>query len=1005
MSLDEYVGDTSLPSIQNLDLNSPPNFCTPASHGPAFTSTGLAVAHSEMTPLFQLLRVALQFPVQITHLRIASNLLLMALAGGNKLLRIDLGNPERVDDIEIVQGAKDKGRGVGEVRDMWVDPSGTHLLVATMNGEIYYLPARSPTPVRPRHLPKLKGLTITSVAWPLSTTPTSSTTGPLLVGTSTGTIYELSVQPEKKDGGGYVKQVWRTPNDESSITGIFYTNTNASLATTRGRTPAQKDEERVVTLTTASGKMFYFAGKITRTSDGGIPSFGTEFFDAKAPSYQEFPPSPTGLQISPSAYTTPKPSEDGEGYDATLETPHITWLTASGLFHGPLTLGAAEPFAEHALIPPSAWHAPEGQKNAHILVSRFHFIILSDMTVKAISRLDGRLVWTTTVPISSVKESILGVVADPVAQTLWLYTTTSIYEIVITDETRDVSATLLTQKRFEPAKIYASTPAQRDVVNIALADDLLTQGEYNAAAEVYAATSKDFDEVCLALIDAGEQLDALRLYLRAKMDTFGVVKKRSGPEMMGRCMVGTWLVEVYMAKLNALEDTSSSSAEEVESIKNEWKDFINRYKGDLDRKTVYDLTTSHGRNEELLSFATAVEDWSFILKYWVERSEWSKALQMLSKQTEPEVFYKYATVLMTHVPSETVDIWMRNANLNPRGLVPGLLAYNAKIGGRSTRNEAVRYLTYVTTTLGNTDAAVHNTLLGILVAASADETALSHYLRRQDGDKTMANGPYYDLDLGLRLCLQYGRVASCVHIYSSLGRYVQAVELALKHNDVELAISIADGPTDDDTLRKNLWLTVAKHVVKRDGGIKTAMGILKKCDLLKVEELMPYLPDFVLIDDFKEEICNALEDYSRQIDRLSKDMDTSTRSAETIRQDIASLQKRYAVIQPGERCYICQYPLLTRQFYIFPCSHCFHGDCLTTRVVQSSGLRRWQQRRITELQAEIQNAASTGGDVRKAKDELDEIVAGECVLCGDAVVRKIDEGFGGDAEEVASWAI
>lgn len=41
---------------------------------------------------------------------------------------------------------------------------------------------------------------------------------------------------------------------------------------------------------------------------------------------------------------------------------------------------------------------------------------------------------------------------------------------------------------------------------------------------------------------------------------------------------------------------------------------------------------------------------------------------------------------------------------------------------------------------------------------------------------------HYNLDYALRLCTQNGRTQSCVHIYSQMGLYEEAVNLALKVN-------------------------------------------------------------------------------------------------------------------------------------------------------------------------------------------------------------------------------
>ena len=50
------------------------------------------------------------------------------------------------------------------------------------------------------------------------------------------------------------------------------------------------------------------------------------------------------------------------------------------------------------------------------------------------------------------------------------------------------------------------------------------------------------------------------------------------------------------------------------------------------------------------------------------------------------------------------------------------------------------------------------------------------------------------------------------------------------------------------------------------------MRFLENTDLLKIEDILPFFPDFVVIDDFKEEICTALEGYSAHIDALKADI-------------------------------------------------------------------------------------------------------------------------------------
>lgn len=122
------------------------------------------------------------------------------------------------------------------------------------------------------------------------------------------------------------------------------------------------------------------------------------------------------------------------------------------------------------------------------------------------------------------------------------------------------------------------------------------------------------------------------------------------------------------------------------------------------------------------------------------------------------------------------------------------------------------------------------------------------------------------------------------------------------------------------------------------------MKFLESTDLVKIEDILPFFPDFVVIDDFKAEICTALEDYSARIEELKAEMDEATASAASIKRDIEGLANRFVTIEVGDKCWKCGVGLTSRQFYVFPCQHMFHADCLISMVSSSLGMtniRRW----------------------------------------------------------------
>lgn len=284
----------------------------------------------------------------------------------------------------------------------------------------------------------------------------------------------------------------------------------------------------------------------------------------------------------------------------------------------------------------------------------------------------------------------------------------------------------------------------------------------------------------------------------------------------------------------------------------------------------------------------------------------------------------------------------------------------------------------------------------------------------------------YDLKYALRLCAEHDLKRACVHIYTTMGLYDEAVDLALQF-DTELAKQNADKPDNNVELKKKLWLKIARHVVEEEKDIKRAVEFLQECPLLKIEDILPFFPDFVTIDNFKDAICASLQEYNRHIEELKTEMDEATESAREIRAEIHSFRNRHAVVRSQDKCSACGYPLMLRAFYLFPCAHKFHADCLVAEVlphlpVSVRARASELQRRIaahtdrsdaspthTALAAATTLAVATTLPVQQEqslKDELDDLVASECVYCGDIMIRMVDKPFVTDDEYesvVQSW--
>jgi len=877
---------------------------------------------------------------------------------------------------------------------MFLDPSASHLIISTTLGENFYLHSQSK---QPKALSRLKGVSIESVAWNPSQ-PTASTRE-ILVGATDGNVYEVYIEPASefyRREERYSTQVWKIP--DGPVTGLW-----------ADTIPGRPDLRRV--MVASHFRLCHWIGKTGGRGREGSASIYTDIFQKEAPVTHD---TSGASATAPSSFAVSPEAADADGDDGGRS---FAWLYSQGVLTGTLytspvssNLGT-KVFHESKLHPrsvfPETMSARGGRKLiqdpiASMILSQWHVLALSEGRVVALNRLDGKVVYDQAV--LEPGQSALGLVADQQKNTYWLFTAQEIFEIVANDEERDVWKIMLQNQDYDAALRYAKGTAQKDSVATASGDYLSSKGQYLEAASVWGKSSKAFEEVCLSLIDHGQE-DALRKYLLTKLSSY----KKSA--VMQRVMIVTWLIQIFMAKLNSLDDMIATKGEllerpdtdgaqrDLEKVRSEFQEFVTKHKADLDPRTVYEVISSHDREEELLFFANTITDYDYVLSYWVQRERWNDALSVLNKQSNPDTFYRYGNVLMTHVATGLVDILMRRSNIDPQRMIPALLSYNENAAEVPlNQNQAVRYLHFVVTNHPDCSASVHNTLISIMAShPSPSEGALLGYLEGQPSP------PLYDADFALRLCIQHDRVQSCVHIYSAMEQYQQAVELALQHDDIDLAAIVADRLEGNDKLRKKLWLLIAEKKIKEASSIKEAIDFLKRCELLRIEDLIPLLPDFVVIDDFKEEICNALEEYSRHIDSLKQEMDLSQHTAEQIKAEIAALDSRYAIVEPGERCWICTLPVLSRQFFVFPCQHAFHSDCLGKRVLENSGMSK--RKRIKDLQNEVNQGLSVGPQRQRLVQELDGLVAEQCVLCGDLGIKQIDEPFIHEGDDLEAWAI
>ncbi|KAJ6885007.1 vacuolar sorting protein 18 [Populus alba x Populus x berolinensis] len=866
--------------------------------------------------------------------------------------------------------------GDQSIHRVFVDPGGSHCIATVIGGGGAETFYMHAKWSKPRVLGRLKGLIVNAVAWNRQLI-TEASTKEVVIGTDNGQLFEMAVD-EKDKREKYIKFLFELKELPEAFMALQMETASLSNVT------------RYYVMAVTPTRLYSFTG---------IGLLETVFA-----SYLE---------------------------RAQRRAMHFAWLSGAGIYHGGLNFGAQhsyingdENFVENkALLDYSKLSdGVDAVKPSSMAVSEFHFLLLIGNKVKVVNRISEQII--EELQFDQTSESVSRGVS-------------------VNDEGRDMWKVYLDMKEYAAALANCRDPLQRDQVYLVQADAAFTSRDFLRAASFYAKINYilSFEEVTLKFISVGEQ-DALRTFLLRKLDNLAKDDKCQ------ITMISTWATELYLDKINRLlleEDNAlEKHSSEYQSINQEFCAFLGDCKDVLDEATTMRLLESYGRVEELVYFASLKEQYEIVIHHYIQQGETKKALEVLQKPAVPiDLQYKFAPDLIVLDAYETVESWMTTKNLNPRKLIPAMMRYSSEPHAKNETHEVIKYLEFCVHCLHNEDPGVHNLLLS-LYAKQEDDDALLRFLQCKFG-KGRENGPdfFYDPKYALRLCLKEKRMRACVHIYSMMSMHEEAVALALQV-DPELAMAEADKVEDDEDLRKKLWLMVAKHVIEQEKGtkrenIRKAIAFLKETDgLLKIEDILPFFPDFALIDDFKEAICSSLEDYNNQIEQLKQEMNDATHGADNIRNDISALAQRYAVIDRDEECGVCKRKILIvggdyrmsrgytsvgqmAPFYVFPCGHAFHVHCLIAHVTCS--VNETQAEYILDLQKQLtllgdgarkdinggitEDSITSMTPADKLRSQLDDAIASECPFCGELMIRQISLPFilSEEALLVNSWEI
>ncbi|KAK7491492.1 hypothetical protein BaRGS_00017321 [Batillaria attramentaria] len=791
------------------------------------------------------------------------------------------------------------------VHRIFLDPTGRHLIVSMNSQDNYYI-SLGTSSRKPKPITKLKGHLIESVGWNWQNA-NEKTTGAILLGSSKGLIFETELT-QFDDRSFFQGNIEIYLKQLFSLAGRERSEPVTGLQFDR-MPSSDLSVYRYYILATTPGRLYQFIGSVSTSAEPPmfIPLFQQYESGSDHPQFLEFP---GNFGFSDLHLFMPKFRQAAQTF---------AWLTGPGIYYGSIDVsGSAGPNSVTSNSKLISYPKDGDEPGVHpigMALTEFHMLVLYPNRMKAICCLNEQMI------LDDRFGRLLGICKDPIRGSIWTYTSQAVFMYKVSRETRDVWQMYLERGEFELAKRYCQDSRfNLEKVLIKQAEHLFETGKYEESATMYARTQNSFEQVALKFI---------KLPDKEPLQTF------------------------IMEKLNSLQPQDKTQLTMLVT----WLECIT-----LNRSVIYDLIASHGDVEDLVFFAHLMKDHERVISHHIQHENYRGALECLIKQSDIELYYKFSPLLMQYQPKDTVDAWIRQGKqLDPKKLIPALVQYDQN-RSHVQGNDAIRYLEACVQKFDNRDPAIHNFLLSLYAKLQPDN--LMTYLQLQ-GESL--DDICYDVKYALRLCAEYDHKRACVHVYSLMGLYEEAVDMALSV-DVELAKQQANKPDEDDLeLRKKLWLT----------------------------DWMPSSP--------------SLQQYNQHIDSLKEEMEEATQSAEEIRREIQSFRNKYSLVKAEDKCSVCTYPLMTRSFYLFPCGHKFHVDCLIAEVLPSlPGSKRTQVESLQRKMAETDSSPShrhTGGAAAAAKDlevqsKLHDLVSSECIYCGDFMIRCVDKLF----VEEDNWA-
>ena len=366
----------------------------------------------------------------VTNLAVSHGSMYVSTSSG-KVVRVSVATGE-VEDLELPMVQRSS-----QVQALFADThSPSALLVALRpTATAYFYKGKG------RVVGKAKGMSVTAVAW-LRADPSRPDVREVLLGTSTGTIHEIVLEPQHTK---HIRQLYAL-QPTGPLTGLQVE-------------PFPTDGRRLVGLVSTASRLYEFIGG---------PNLDGLFAE-----YRERPP----LPVEQSGPHDNGPAPAGTGvqlyYRSSGSAQAFCWVTAQEVRHGSLLLSTQRPtdtaiydakrFAYPRTLDGSGGRAatataalPPSPLPLGVVLTEYHYLLLYPAFLVAVSRLDHKPACRALPPAGWPSSSMIGLEHDAGSGSMWVWGSHGVLRVRVVDEDRHAWRQHLEAHNFENALSHCS---------------------------------------------------------------------------------------------------------------------------------------------------------------------------------------------------------------------------------------------------------------------------------------------------------------------------------------------------------------------------------------------------------------------------------------------------------------------------------------------------------------------------------------------------------------------